>query len=73
LHRKEIRKLIETIKEEKAQVSQEIQKMSEELQRYKMAYKKLVNFNNSCFILIEKRKSSSTKGYQSRGTREQSD
>jgi hypothetical protein len=47
--------------------------MSEELQRYKMAYKKLVNFNNSCFILIEKRKSSSTKGYQSRGTREQSD
>ncbi len=45
ISRKEIRKLIETIKEEKMQINQEIQKMGEELARYKMAYKKLVKIS----------------------------
>lgn len=41
-YRKEIKGLIQIIKQEKEQITQDLQSMSKELTKYKVAYKQLV-------------------------------
>ncbi len=52
LQRKEIKKLIYIIKNEKEQIAQNLESMTQELDKYKNAYKKLVSDGKSKLLKI---------------------
>lgn len=51
ISRKEIKGLIQIIKQEKEQISEDLQSMSKELSKYKVAYKHLVELAIRAFVI----------------------